>query len=497
MGSQGSHQFSYVAPASPEIDAGRYFTVSESGPARIDSRLPSRFQAVVRDIISANRGRLSLLVCWDLFAVFLATSAGYLVSPRYDFEMTGHIGPYTVSSLLAVAFILSSLSVGLYERPNGEGRVNLAVRSSLAALVAWALVLFCAYAVTFAPIGRWIVGISAVILTGVTLSGRLILRYVLRRIPVNLLVLGDEQVARSIRLNVERRPYPPVQVLAVAPMACNEPLKLSTDTNSELNSADARHHINWIIVQGHCEGTALEELLPYFRTGTRICDVSTFFESFFQKVPAEIIDTNWLIQANVSLGMMANRTIKRAADVIGSLVGILFTLPLWPAIALGIKLSSKGPVFYVQERVGRYGSIFKILKFRTMSVDAEPPGRAVWAIQGDPRVTLFGRLLRKTRLDEIPQFVNVLWGNMSLVGPRPERPEFVDMLSQQVPHYQLRHLVRPGLTGWAQINYRYGASLDDAVEKLRYDLYYVKHGGLPLDLQIIIRTLGVLMRGSR
>jgi len=314
--------------------------------------------------------------------------------------------------------------------------------------------------------------------------------------PINVIVLGDEQIARSIQVDAERRHFPPVRVLAAVPMARDIPVELPAGV---LNDSEVcgQHRANWIVVQGTCDGATLEELLPFFQNGTRVANVSTFFESLFQKVPVEVIDGNWLIQANVSLVLMASRVIKRAADILTSLTGLVITLPLWPAIAVGIKLSSKGPVFYRQERVGRHGKVFSILKFRTMTVNAEPSGKAVWADRRDKRVTTVGRFLRKTRLDELPQFINVLLGDMSLIGPRPERLDFVQFLTEKVPHYRLRHLVRPGVTGWAQISYRYAASLDDSIEKLKYDLYYVKHGGILLDLQIMMRTVGVLMRGSR
>jgi len=183
--------------------------------------------------------------------------------------------------------------------------------------------------------------------------------------------------------------------------------------------------------------------------------------------------------------------------VAAALVGLALTLPFWPLIMALIKLTSKGPAFYKQTRIGLFGAPLTIYKFRTMAVDAEARHRAVWARPNDPRVTPLGRLLRRTRIDEIPQFWNILTGNMSLIGPRPERPEFVRELGRKMPCYHWRHLVRPGVTGWAQINFRYGASEEDAWEKLSYDLYYVKHASLALDAYICLRTLGALFHGSR
>jgi lipopolysaccharide/colanic/teichoic acid biosynthesis glycosyltransferase len=171
-------------------------------------------------------------------------------------------------------------------------------------------------------------------------------------------------------------------------------------------------------------------------------------------------------------------------------------LPLFPLIALAIKLDSHGPVLFKQKRVGRNGRNFDIYKFRTMVRDAEKNG-AQWAVEKDPRVTRIGRILRRTRLDEVPQLWNVLKGDMSLVGPRPERPEFVEELAKEIPYYEQRHLVPPGLTGWAQVRYRYGASKEDAVRKLQYELYYVRHLSIMFDIEILLRTIPLVARGSR
>jgi exopolysaccharide biosynthesis polyprenyl glycosylphosphotransferase len=170
-------------------------------------------------------------------------------------------------------------------------------------------------------------------------------------------------------------------------------------------------------------------------------------------------------------------------------------LPLLPFVVLAIKLSSRGPILYRQSRVGRDGSVFQCYKFRTMRSDAEADTGPTWAKDDDPRITRVGKFLRKTRIDEIPQLYNVLRGDMSFVGPRPERPEFVEALNQQIPHYQLRHSIRPGITGWAQILYKYGNSVEDAKEKLRYDLYYMKNMSAGLDLLIILSTIKIILLG--
>jgi exopolysaccharide biosynthesis polyprenyl glycosylphosphotransferase len=191
--------------------------------------------------------------------------------------------------------------------------------------------------------------------------------------------------------------------------------------------------------------------------------------------------------------------IKRAGDLVIACALIVFTLPLMAIVAIAIKCDSSGPVFYRQERVGRGSRRFTLLKFRSMVQDAERDGQPVWAREHDPRITAVGRFIRKMRIDELPQLFNVLRGEMSMVGPRPERPYFVDQLSQTIPRFAERHNVRPGITGWAQINYPYGASIEDARNKLTYDLHYTKHRSLLLDLRILVSTVRVVVfqQGAR
>ena len=183
----------------------------------------------------------------------------------------------------------------------------------------------------------------------------------------------------------------------------------------------------------------------------------------------------------------------RIASTLVAAIGLILFLPLFPFVVLLVRLSSPGPVFFRQERVGLNGKIFNVYKFRTMVVNAEAEG-AQWAQKNDPRVTRVGQFMRKTRLDEVPQLWNVLRGDMSFVGPRPERPEFVSWLAQELPFYEVRNMIRPGLTGWAQIRYGYGATLEQSREKLAYDLYYVKHQTLGLDLLIMFETIKTILR---
>ncbi len=221
--------------------------------------------------------------------------------------------------------------------------------------------------------------------------------------------------------------------------------------------------------------------------------LSAFYEKITGMVPLESIDQFWFLE-NLSEGSKRAYDLgKRIFDILLGLIigaGFLVTSPL---IYLAVKIDSKGPFFYRQKRVGQYGGDYEMLKLRTMTINAEANG-AVWAQEDDPRVTRVGKFLRKTRIDELPQVWNILRGEMSFVGPRAERPEFHDKLKNEIPFYEERYLIKPGLTGWAQINYHYGASIDDSAQKLKYDLYYIKNRSIPLDLGIVLKTIRIALQ---
>ncbi|OIQ49154.1 UDP-N-acetylgalactosamine-undecaprenyl-phosphate N-acetylgalactosaminephosphotransferase [Pseudodesulfovibrio hydrargyri] len=238
----------------------------------------------------------------------------------------------------------------------------------------------------------------------------------------------------------------------------------------------------------------LQEILNCKLSGMEVLDAPEFYERVNGKLMLENITPSWFIFSKGFKIMGLRRFFKRIGDIVLSLIGIILVSPLLPLVALAIKLDSPGPVLFKQIRVGKADENFVIYKFRSMRQDAEKESGAVWAVQGDNRITKLGAFLRKSRIDELPQLFNVLIGDMSLVGPRPERPEFVKDLKKVIPYYSERHFVKPGITGWAQVRYPYGASVEDAIEKLRYDLYYIKNYSLFLDLRIMIDTISVMAR---
>lgn len=247
-----------------------------------------------------------------------------------------------------------------------------------------------------------------------------------------------------------------------------------------------------IVAPDERRGLPMHALLACKTAGFPVREYLQFLEKEIGRVDIKRLELGWLLYGDGFSFSLIDRALKRALDVAVSLGVLLLTFPFLLAAAIAVKLEDGGPILYRQSRVTQGGRVFHIMKLRTMRVNAEKAG-AVWATERDPRVTRIGRFLRRTRLDELPQLINVLRGDMSFVGPRPERPEFTRELAGQLPLYNERHLVKAGLTGWAQINYPYGASLDDARSKLSYDLYYVKNFGILFDLLIILQTLRVVL----
>ena len=243
----------------------------------------------------------------------------------------------------------------------------------------------------------------------------------------------------------------------------------------------------------------MPELLELRMQGVKIEEATSWLEKISGKIEVENLYPSWLVFGQGFRRSTAFILVRRVVSIVISLTGLILALPLFPLIMLVIRLDSKGPVFYTQSRVGKAGHIFKVVKFRTMRQDAEAVSGPKWAGDNDPRITRVGKFLRSSRLDEIPQLWCVLKGDMAFVGPRPERPEFIEWLSQEIPYYGVRHMVRPGLTGWAQVKYKYGSTVEDAREKLQYDLFYIKNASIGLDLLIMFLTVKtvLLRRGAQ
>ncbi|MNX78228.1 UDP-N-acetylgalactosamine-undecaprenyl-phosphate N-acetylgalactosaminephosphotransferase [compost metagenome] len=338
-------------------------------------------------------------------------------------------------------------------------------------------------------------GLAAGLATGGLLLSRRFLTWVFASAAASrrMLLLCEE--AEALEVVDEIRRYPQCGLLALGLVAEQE----AAPTLDALSVLGAPHQLPTLVERLRSDGIlagagALKgsewrgQLAPHEET----IDLPSLFERLSRRIPVRYLDERYFIERFTWMRGLGYRTSKRCLDLCFSLIGCALALPLFPFIAAAIYLGDRGPLIYSQERTGLNGRPFKVYKFRTMRIDAEKDG-AVWARTNDDRVTAVGRFLRRSRLDELPQLWNILLGEMSLVGPRPERPEFVAELARAIPHYQCRHLVLPGLTGWAQVRFPYGASVQDSEEKLNYDLYYLKHRSCWFDLLILLRTVGVVL----
>lgn len=317
-----------------------------------------------------------------------------------------------------------------------------------------------------------------------------------------VLVLGTGSRAAKIEEMIARGQALGLIIVGYLPLGGSHhyvPRERILDESGSLLDIVERYGIDEIVVAvRERRGGALPiaELLDCKLSGIHILDLPAFFERQTGILPLESVNASWMIFSEGFHSGTARDVVKRVFDLTVSAGLLLLTLPIILVTALAIKLESKGPVFYTQERVGQFGRPFTIYKFRSMYTDAEKDGLPQWARQNDARTTRVGRIIRRLRIDELPQLINVFLGQMSFVGPRPERPYFVDELSAQIPYYNTRHSLKPGITGWAQVRFPYGASVEDAIGKLQYDLYYVKNHSLFLDLMILLQTAQVVVLGK-
>lgn len=269
------------------------------------------------------------------------------------------------------------------------------------------------------------------------------------------------------------------------------------EENSKLsiNEFCAKNNVDLLVLESQ-NGSGHLDVVPLLEAGIRIMNLRDFSEKNLEKIPPAFVNRSWLLGLDLRMRDPLLHKIKRIMDITVGSFGLLFSLPILIPSLLIIALNSGFPVFFSQTRTGFLGREYVLYKLRTMKKDAENEG-AVWANKKDSRITHVGKFLRKWRIDEIPQFWNIIIGDMSIVGPRPERPEFQDQLNKDVPHWNCRHLVKPGLTGWAQIQFEYASDLKSSEEKLAYDLYYIKHASIIFDIQIILSTLRSIAKGSR
>ena len=452
--------------------------------------------------------------------VFLGISEAGLVVLAFLAAMLARLGTDDASiqlsyeqgllkiSVIAAAFIVCMYYFDLYDSAVLGNRREVLARLIQVSGSASALLAFIYYVYPPLKLGR------GILLIGLLLVGLFLFLWRRLFLAVNAmpqlaeraLVLGDGPLADPLVRELQSRPELGLRIVCQLssgdkdrrlPVDAKPGEQSGAQLQQSLKSAVNDYRIHRIIVaMGDRRGKLPVELLLSLKShGVQIQDGAEVYEAVTGKVPVESLRLGWLLFSpgfHVSVALLIY---KRVTSVVISILGLLISLPLLPLIALGIKSTSRGRILYSQERVGRDGAIFHCYKFRTMRADAEADTGPTWAADDDPRITPVGRFLRTSRLDEIPQLWNVLRGDMSFVGPRPERPEFVELLKKEVPHYDWRHSVRPGITGWAQTRYRYGSSIEDAKEKLHYDLFYIKNISPGLDFLIVFETVKTILLG--
>ena len=414
--------------------------------------------------------------------------AAFRLSPAYRniaFVDT-HVKALPAAAIFAVASFFTSYALGLGHYGNLRSRSRIALLVLLLSLFAMGAASLVLSSIFYKQIGRHIVAIGTALFFVTEAVVRIFWHSRVASVTHNIVICSDDAYARELRVLLESASFH-VQVLSV--------LRCESIDASILHATLADQRLHEIVIHG-LPAALKPQLLEAIDQEVAVSSMDAFAERHFLKIPCNFIDADWFFQIDFKQHHPFYYRTKRLLDILFSVTGGLLASPALLIACLAIKLESRGPIFYSQVRVGQLQKPFTIWKLRTMRVDSESSGPQ-WARTGDPRVTRVGILLRKTRIDEIPQFWNIFCGEMALIGPRPERPEFVAKLAQTIPFYRQRHLAKPGLTGWAQICYRYGASEADAREKLSYDLYYLKNASPLLDLQILLQTVSAVAKGAR
>lgn len=440
-----------------------------------------------------------------LLAGSLAAATQLRFSNQHDLAEFSRLLPLR-AAVFSLAIVLGLAALGQYQTYMRASWFGLLARQAIGFVLGWfALVVFY-YVFPQAYVGRGVLGIAMLIGFGVLIAFRTtFLRLVeVEAFKRHILVLGGGARAAQIHLRMrrrsDRRGFCVVGFVPHAGETPSLPPERLVRPEPSLHEWAERHHIDEIVVAvDDRRGTLLmDELLECRQRGIAVTDLTTFFERESGRVQLTLTRPSWLVYSGGFHATPLRRFSKRSFDLGAALLMLVLTLPLMLLVVLAIAIESgpRQPVFYRQERVGARGKPFWLMKFRSMHTDAELDGVARWACKNDSRVTRVGRVIRKVRLDELPQLWNILKGEMSLIGPRPERPQFVADLAAKIDFYNLRHCLKPGLAGWAQLRYPYGASEADALEKLNYDLYYVKNHNLLFDMLILIQTVEVVLFGK-
>jgi exopolysaccharide biosynthesis polyprenyl glycosylphosphotransferase len=440
----------------------------------------------------------------DYSLMVLAVICALKLSPRFQEDILDGIlfqpGLRLLGYGLPFSMAIGSHIAGLQKSQTGFRMVETFVKAVIG-LAAGILVFVVLRAFTvYGLVGRLVLAICLVYGVSLILVSRFLIWRLAERHSRNILIYGSQRICLMVSGFIAAAQLP-IRVFGYTRII-----------GGGLSPDGVGRSVSGLSLKSFCEDNAIDEvvvevpdalapnereaLLYCTAEGFAVTDISYFYEKNLERIDIFSLKESWFWGYDASQSHPVYFFSKRFLDLLISLAGLILFLPLSPFVFIIIKIQDGGPVFYSQVRTGLYNKPFHIYKFRTMRIDAEADG-ARWAAKADGRATRFGVFLRKTRLDEVPQFWNIILGDMSFIGPRPERPEFIDKIEQQVGFYRYRHLIKPGLSGWAQVNYPYGASIEDAREKLSFDLYYLKNASPTLDLLILLRTVVSMVRGAR
>ncbi len=446
---------------------------------------------------------------WDILLYLLDTSILVLV-PLLYLKFTNILGKQQSALIYIIFFVLfSQLVFFLNELYNTTKRISkkvLIIKCVLSFIIVYisfyTIYLFLGAPACFQCI--FIPLVSCILI----FYARILFYWILKKIDIahRVLFLGTDDLTISVVRDICAVNHPKFKVIG---FISDDPSLLGKSLVNprvvglidDLNSIVEREKVGKVVVcYKQARGSfPVSELIKCRFRGVEILDIYTFYELLHGKILINGLRPSWLIFSEGFKKTKLLKFLKREIDIVASALGLLIALPILIITAILIKIESKGPIIYKQERVGENNKVYNLYKFRSMRVDAEKDTGPVWAEENDNRTTKVGKFIRKIRIDEIPQMINVLKGDMSFVGPRPERPYFVKMLSAKIPYYNERHSIKPGITGWAAINYGYGANFEDALEKLQYDIYYIKNISPLFDLYIILKTIKIVIGriGSR
>lgn len=428
----------------------------------------------------------------DVVSALISLKLAYDVAPK-----AGNVNIQNLQIIFFPVFVLAAGTItGLYDKEVFFGRIRMFI--SLAGMIIISTVLLALFTnlVLYRQIGRYVLAITAGFIFIGSGTIRLIGYYISRIFKLRILLIGDSTTNATIAGEISNQSDH--FRLAGYCHRNKDSLPDCLGTVDNLSNLCNSKKIDIVVVSTDYtrQPDILDQCFSAAQHGCRILDECSFYEEFFEMALVDKLDPSWFYTGKLVTHKNLQPIIKRLMDILIGITGLLLTLPLLPFIWFFIRISSWGPVIYKQTRLGQFGRPFQIYKFRTMYPNSEKNGPE-WASEKDMRITPFGHFLRKTRLDEIPQFVNLIKGDMSFVGPRPERPELVKLIEEEIPYFAYRNLAKPGLTGLAQIRYRYGANIEDARRKLQHDLYYIKNWTIFLDIQIILRTITAIIKGSR